>query len=282
MTDDPRNAPGGSCEQIRELLDGYLSRELTAEQTREVERHLADCAGCTAEFEAGRRLRAQLQETVRGEPVPAGLESRIRKALAGAPARRRSGWWAVAAAAAVIAIVAMVSYLRQQGNPEESILRKTTGRLAALLNVGLRDHLECAVLRKYPKQAIPTQEMTAELGPDWAELLPLVEAKLPGDLHVIQAHRCQAAGRQFTHFIIAGAGKDQGKIVSLLLTERRPGESISGIDQTGVDRFQVVAFESADYLVYVISDMDAQENLALAARLAPTLREFLSRHGWAG
>jgi ABC-type glutathione transport system ATPase component len=43
-----------------------------------------------------------------------------------------------------------------------------------------------------------------------------------------------------------------------------------------VDRFQVVGFESHDYLAYVISDLDAQQNLQLAANLAPTLREYLA------
>jgi hypothetical protein len=43
-----------------------------------------------------------------------------------------------------------------------------------------------------------------------------------------------------------------------------------------VDRFQVVGFESHDYLAYVISDLDAQQNLQLAADLAPALREYLA------
>jgi hypothetical protein len=70
-----------------------------------------------------------------------------------------------------------------------------------------------------------------------------------------------------------------GKIVSLILTRKKYGESlVGGIHQTGVDRFQVVGFESHDYLAYVISDLDAQQNLQLAANLAPTVRDYLAGH----
>ena len=49
-----------------------------------------------------------------------------------------------------------------------------------------------------------------------------------------------------------------------------------GIYQEGVDRFQVVGFESHGYLAYVISDMDPQENMQLAVSLAPAVREYLA------
>jgi hypothetical protein len=168
--------------------------------------------------------------------------------------------------------------LRVETDPEQAILRKTSGRLAAVLNVGLRDHLQCAVFRKYSRQPEAARQMAADLGPGFADLVPLLQAKMTGDFHIVQAHHCDAGGRQYTHFIMAG-GAGGGKTVSLILTRRQPGESLSGgIHQAGVDRFQVVGFESHDYLAYVISDLDAQQNLELAANLAPTLREYLGAH----
>jgi hypothetical protein len=89
-------------------------------------------------------------------------------------------------------------------NPEQAILRKTSGRLAAVLNVGLRDHLHCAVFRKYSKQPVAAAQMAADLGPEFAGLVPLVQAKLPADFRVIQGHHCTAGGRQYTHLIVAG------------------------------------------------------------------------------
>ncbi|HXM39773.1 MAG TPA: hypothetical protein VN924_00890, partial [Bryobacteraceae bacterium] len=233
---------------------------------------------CAAELETRARIRAQLQTAVRAAPLPLDLEAKVRRAVrrsVNAP-RPRTGLWAVAAAVLVIVCVSLANRLRLDSNPEEAILRKTSGRLAAVLNVGLRDHLHCAVFRKYSKQPEAAREMAADLGPGFADLAPLVQAKLTGDFRIIQAHHCNAGGREYTHFIITG-GAGGGKIVSLVLTRRQPGERlIGGIHQAGVDRFQVVGFESRDYLAYVISDLDAQQNLQLAATLAPTVREYLA------
>jgi anti-sigma factor (TIGR02949 family) len=266
-----------ACEKVRGHLDAYLSGELPEETRREVERHLQICPQCAAELETRARIRTQLQTAVRASPMPVDLEAKVRRAVrrsVNAP-RPRTGLWAVAAAVLVIVCVALVNRLRLESDPEEAILRKTSGRLAAVLNVGLRDHLHCAIFRKYSKQPETAREMAADLGPGFADLAPLIQAKLTGDFRIIQAHRCDAGGRQYTHFIITGGGK----IASLVLTRGQPGERlIGGIHQTGVDRFQVVGFESPDYLAYVISDLDAQQNLQLAANLAPTLREFLAAH----
>lgn len=267
-----------ACGKVRGHLDSYLSRELPEETSREVQRHLESCPLCAAELETRARIRAQLQAAVRATPVPGGLEAKVRRAVRGEVSRPRTGLWAVAAAAAVIVCVALVSFLRVKTDPEEAILRKTSGRLAAVLNVGLRDHLQCAVFRKYSKQPVAARQMAADLGPAFADLVPLVQAKLPGDFRIIQGHHCSAGGRQYTHLIISG-GAGGGKTVSLILTRRQSGESLSGgIHQAGVDRFQVVGFESHDYLAYVISDLDAQQNLQWAATLAPTLREYLAAH----
>jgi len=271
-----------ACRKVRGHLDSYLSRELPEQTRREVERHLEGCPPCAAELETRARIRAQLQAAVRASHVPTGLEAKVRRAVRGAGqdkvARPRTGLWAVAAAAAVILCVALVSFLRMKTNPEQAILRKTSGRLAAVLNVGLRDHLHCAVFRKYSKQPVAARQMAADLGPGFADLVPLVQAKLSGDFAIIQGHHCSAGGRHYTHLIIFG-GAGGGKLVSLLLTRKQSGESLSGgIYQAGVDRFQVVGFESHDYLAFVISDLDAQQNLVWAANLAPALRDYLAAH----
>jgi anti-sigma factor (TIGR02949 family) len=270
-------APHGdtACGGMRARLDAYLSHELPEEASRAVRRHLEICARCAAELDARARVRTQLQAAVRAMPVPTDLEAKVRRAVSSHVARPRTGLWAVAAAAAAILCVMLIGILRRQMNPEAAILRKTSGRLAAVLNVGLRDHLHCAIFRKYSKQPEPASQMASDLGPAFAALAPLVEARLPGDFRVVQGHRCEAGGRQYTHFIVSGGGKT----VSLILTRRQPGESLGGgIYQAGVDRFQVVGFESHDYLAYVISDLDAQRNIQLAANLAPMLRGYLASY----
>jgi anti-sigma factor (TIGR02949 family) len=272
---------GAACHNLRAHLDAYLSRELPEETSREVQRHLDSCTQCAAEFETLARIRAELQAAVRATPVPAGLDARVQRDLRSDARRPRTGLWAVAAAAAVIACVVLVNLWHTYSNPEQAILRKTSGRLAAVLNVGLRDHLHCAVFRQYSKHPVAAAQMAADLGPGFADLIPLVQAKLPGDFHILQAHRCETGGRQYMHFIIFGGdtGAAGGKIVSLVLTRKLSGESLAGgIHQTGVDRFQVVGFESHDYLAYVVSDLDAQQTLQLTANLAPLLRQYLAEH----
>jgi len=272
--------PAAVCRAITERLDAYLSRELPEQTIRGIARHLETCPKCAAELETRSRIRAQLQAAVRDTPVPAILANKVRTALRTGPQpapyrHPRTGLWAIAAAAVIILCVALIDQLRIASDPVTAILRKSSGRLAAVLNIGLRDHLQCAVFRKYSKEPESVSQMAARLGPDFDGLVPLVSARLPADFRIIQGHRCRAGARPYIHLIVSGGGK----ILSVILTRKQSGESLNGgVYQRGVDRFQIVGFESHAYLVYVISDLDPQQNLQLAANIAPALREYLASH----
>ena len=262
-----------NCDEVREFLDSYLSKELPEEASREVRRHLEVCPGCAAEWEARSRVRSGLRAAVRATAAPEGLKDRIGRAVEARQARTRAGRYTMAVAAAAIICLAVVNLWRTKAGPEEAILRKASGRLATVLNVGLRDHLQCGVFRKYSRQPESTAKLASDLGPAFAGLVPLVQAKMPADFRILQAHHCTAGGRQYVHFIMAGGGK----LLSLILTRKLGGDALGGgIYQAGVDRFQVVGFESHGYLAYVVSDLDALQNLQLAANLAPVVREYLS------
>ena len=264
-----------ACQKTVGYLDSYLGNELPVETNHAVLRHLESCPRCAAELATRSRVRASLRAAVRATSVPAGLEARVRRAVRAQRSRARAGWFTVATAAIVVICFAIVN-LKRSHSPEEAILNTASGRLAAVLNVGLRDHLHCAVFRKYSRQPEAAAQMAEQLGPRFAELLPLVKAKLPADFRILEGHRCTAGGRrEYVHFIVDAAGK----LLSVVLTAKRPGERLGdGIYQEGVDRFQVVGFESHGYLAYVISDFDAQRNLQLAAAMAPALREYLAGH----
>ena len=45
--------------------------------------------------------------------------------------------------------------------------------------------------------------------------------------------------------------------------------------QSNAQRFQLSAFESRDYLVYVISDLPRQKNAELMIAMAPKVKDFL-------
>src|SRR4029453_17586198 len=52
------------CQQVRELMDSYLSEELSVETNHRFLRHVAECRDCAAELKRRRRLRALLSETL--------------------------------------------------------------------------------------------------------------------------------------------------------------------------------------------------------------------------
>ena len=70
-----------SCKEVFERLHDYLDRELTPEEIKLVERHLADCPMCAEEyaFEGSvlRHVKGLLSET----DVPSDLFQRLRAAL---------------------------------------------------------------------------------------------------------------------------------------------------------------------------------------------------------
>jgi len=64
------------CEEIGELLPDYLQGRLSADQAAEVEKHLAECAGCGEEVALWKKLALLPEE----QPSPA-LESRFKAML---------------------------------------------------------------------------------------------------------------------------------------------------------------------------------------------------------
>ena len=52
------------CQQVRELMDSYLSEELSVETNHGFLRHVAECRDCAAELKRRQRLRALLSETL--------------------------------------------------------------------------------------------------------------------------------------------------------------------------------------------------------------------------
>ena len=79
-------------------------------------------------------------------------------------------------------------------------------------------------------------------------------------------------------------------MLSMVITRKGEGESFAtenmlpGLVQSGipmyqqtVQRFQMAAFETRDYLVYFISDLPKQQNQDLMIALGPQVKDFLAR-----
>ena len=64
------------CEKCEELLQGYLDRDLTAEEVAVAERHLGACDYCRRRY----RFEAELRRYIRvsaSERMPAGLMAKL-------------------------------------------------------------------------------------------------------------------------------------------------------------------------------------------------------------
>jgi len=99
------------CDQFRDSLDARLDGELTPDEARDVDQHLATCPTCAADYARLSATHQLLSENLMRYRAPDVLKARIRGALvdtgdAGAlrvMPQRRSTWWRSLAAGIVIA-----------------------------------------------------------------------------------------------------------------------------------------------------------------------------------
>jgi anti-sigma factor (TIGR02949 family) len=283
------------CKRIRMQLDHYLSNELSVETNHEVMKHLEGCPACSQELEARMRVSNLLRRAVQSETAPPALQQRIEGRI-----RARepsfsflsfSPRWALAAAAAVVVVLGGVMAVRWRTNrlyddagAQAAYIRAVGARLPRIQTVGLADHLHCAVFRRFPQEYPAEAVAVQELGPHFVQLVSMVKERMPGEYHVVMAHRCSYAGRHYVHFVL----KTDSNLLSLVITEKQPGESFSETEassgsevsvpvyEVAARRFEVAGFESEGYLAFVVSDLDRKNNLQIAENLAPLVAGLLN------
>jgi len=263
------------CEKVRGHLDSYLNNELPLETNHEVLRHLEDCTGCSDAFEAGVRLRDSLKHAVRAKTAPADLQEKIRRKL-----RRKKfsldlpGYgssWALAAAASLLLLMAgwgsyRIWFLSDSPSPRE---------LAhSILNIGLSDHVTCAINHKVSNRHYTPEQMAREMGPSFSGLVPIIREKTPAGYEVIVVHQCKVNARSFVHVIM----KKDASVVSLVIT-RKTGESFpqGDLSEATLQGYEATGFETKDHLAFVVSDLVREQNLQIAMTLAPLVRNYLSK-----
>jgi len=290
----------GGCEKTRKYLDAYVSNELMVETNHEVLRHIKGCPSCAAEVDTRARLRSRLKAAVNAQSVPRELQVRIREQIRTSQSGSwvhfgwlRAGWprWAGAMAAALVVAAGLwVNYSTERlpalsDRPgQNTYISRVSANLAAILKVGLGDHIHCSIFRKYPKDPPPVEKMEAELGPAYAGLLPVVRTAVPEGYKVFMAHQCSYAGRKFVHLTF----EKDGGLLSLVVARKQTGESLDGLSpaaaasgvriyQSAAGRYQVAGFEAGNFFAYVVSELRNKENLQIAASVAPAVREFLMK-----
>ena len=272
------------CERMRSQFDAYLSNELLVETTSEVLSHLETCEACSRELNARMRMREALRRAVAKQLPPEGLKKAVHEGLRAAQSGYFRGFrfpnWELAVAALVLVIFT--------GATGQQWLKVRRGRqlVSSIMALGVSDHVQCAIkAHNYPEVANPPDKIRAKLGPEYAGLLQVVEAKLP-DFQVLEAHICSVPGspRKYVHFITRG----RGTILSVILTEREgeglpPGRFLVAENSGGVslykahlDAMDVAGFESKDYFGFVVSDLGQNEVMQIATKLAPAVRNALA------
>ena len=283
------------CKRIRTQLDHYLSNELSVETDHEVMKHLEACAACSQELEARMLVKNLLRRAVQSETAPPALqqriEGRIRASESSFSLLPFSPRWALAAAAVAAVVLGGVMGLRWRTNrlyddarAQAAYIRAVGARLPRIETVGLADHLHCAVFRRFPQEYPAEAVAVQQLGPLFVQLVSMVKERMPGEYRVVMAHRCSYAGRQYVHFVL----KSDSKLLSLVITEKQPGESFSEMEassgsevsvpvyEVAAKRFEVAGSESRGYLAFIVSDLDRKNNLQIAENLAPLVAGFLN------
>ena len=284
-----------ACERTRRYLDSYINNELLAETHKEVLRHLETCSTCSAEFEARSRLKVRLKSAVESQSVPADLQSRIREEIHQYGSTRASSagwptWAAVAAAVLLVSVGTWVARGRRSGDiytdgpVQDAFIQKISQTVSMVLRVGLRDHVHCAVLSGIPKHPPTLDEVTKDMGPTYKGLVLLVKASIPADYRIVMGHQCDYGGRTFVHLTM----KSGTNLMSLVITRKEHGESMetlaptlrtSGVPvyQAAAQSYEIAGFETEQYLAFVISDLNANNNLQVASNLAPSVHSFLAK-----
>lgn len=236
------------------------------------------------------RLREQLQHAVRTTPVPIGLETRIRAAIRGSERPRFVfGRFALAATLAAGTFGGVIAYqlghLRLTTGSQEAYIDSVSNDVASIMRVGLRDHIHCAVYRKYPKNAPGIEELAGKMSPGYRPLIEIARKHVPREYRLMISHECRHRGRKFVHLTF----KSDSRLVSLILARKEAGEAFateqllpalthSGIPmyRAAARRFEIAAFESGGHLAYVVSDLPKNSNMELMLALSADVKAFLS------
>ena len=234
------------CQHVREVLDSYLSEELSVETNHGVLRHMSQCRDCAAELGRRRRLRAMLSETL---DVAVDTD-RARARITHAMDHEHRSWVRVARFGAVAAtLVAAVAVAYWTGRPVD----------AAAYDDSAGDHIACALT--YPDDTTYDKLRSAQnLASPFEHIVDAVGLS-HGPYHVIDAHMCPYKGRNYAHLVIRG----DGQTLSLFAERAERGAlpdtpttvlagDVPDVHATTRLGYRISAVSTRDHLIYLVSE----------------------------
>ena len=285
------------CRNFKELLDSYISDELTVETNHAVLRHAEHCADCRSEMAARRNLRTALRGAVTATTASPDfrdrLRTRLREEATAAPVvspPNREPFFAhwfrslampqFATALGVFALVLVgVFYLFSDSSRAAELS-------PAILNQAVDDHNHCAALWLQRVYHENDPVVNAEnYDPALQDLGKFSEHQAVG-LTFHSAHVCGYYGRKYAHLVYT-RGND---LVSLFVTERNAEAMKAGVVPSddglqhklqqfqGVQaKFTVSAYQTSKYVVLVVSTLAGQQNNEIAEKLAKPMSLHLRK-----
>lgn len=259
-----------TCRQAQEWLD-RVADGVTEGAPEGLAEHCSSCPHCSAEVARRQRLKISLRRAVSAEPVPVGLDTRVRAQLRAGDAK---AWWAMPQWQAVTAGLAVVA-LTAAG--WLAVYRPARLQLAAMLHIGRHDHVHCTLERKTP----PFGTLQRPLPAAHDAIVPVAQGAMPAGFSLAERHTCRVEGRGFTHLVFS----DGARRVSVIVTAKREGERLPAamllarmkadgiaVFQDRVDGLQTAAVETPHSLGFVVSDLEEGENLRMMAAVAVAVR----------
>ena len=177
------------CRHVCEVMDSYLSEELSVETNHGVLRHVGECRDCAAELKRRRRLREVLSESLDIAVDADGVRARIAHAVDRDQSSSKRVARLGAVAAMLVAAVALVYWAGRRVD-------------AAAYEDSAGDHIACALT--YPDgSAYDPERAMQNLVPPFKQIVDAVGLS-HGVYQVIDAHMCPYKGRNYAHVVIRG------------------------------------------------------------------------------
>jgi hypothetical protein len=161
--------------------------------------------------------------------------------------------------------------------------------LAKMSEFAAGDHRDCAIGHRLPDKPIALEDAGHKYDPVYLDLAQAVLShrdEFTEAIELVMAHACVFKGHWFGHIVV----RYRGRLVSLLVTkmEDQRGNELAGKRLPKDPEAQVIAcstaagyriscFRTVSHAVFVVSDLEEADNLALAREMAPSVYEHITR-----
>lgn len=230
------------------------------------------------------------------------------------PLSGRRAWMVVAACLLLAAAFALIGVWRRQRAPapaqiaaserqeRTSEMKPTDAQprptaaavdaemvLTRMSELAAGDHRDCAIGHRLPDRPINLEEAGRKHDRAYLNLTQAVMSlrdEFTDAIELVTAHACVFKGHWFGHIVV----RHRGRLVSVLVTKLEyPGGVASAgenlpkdakaqvIACSTVEGYRISCFRTVRHAVFVVSDLEEAENLALARELAPSVHDHITR-----